>query len=59
MGMLNRLIGQASRTATPAANGRTRRSAGRGRTAGRQAPASRGLGGIAQKLLGGGRRRGL
>lgn len=56
MGMLNRLIGQARRTATtPATTGRLRRPTGRGRTAA-PVPAARGLGGMAQRLLGGRRR---
>lgn len=62
MGMLNRLLGQASRTATPATKGRGRRpvgrATGRGRGTGRgaAAPAAGGLGAIAQRLLGGRRR---
>ena len=60
MGMLSRLIGQA-RTSAPAATGRSRRTPGRRGAAPPAATggSARGLGKIAQRVMGGRRRGGL
>ncbi|MFC3690150.1 hypothetical protein [Aquipuribacter hungaricus] len=59
MGMLSRLVGQGRRAATTGTTARTGRPVRRGRGAPAPTPAARGLGGVARRLLGGGRRTGL